>query len=405
MCASIAVGALATSGSAFLLALTTVVPAIWLFQPSRRMAYSSACCYYLAALWQIPGILHSLPGASRLSEVGSILVWLCAAVLLSLPWALAWSHDRRRALWRTPAAQVLSIVPPLGLIGLACPASAAGLLLPGTRWVGFVAVLALPGILVAWPRVASLGLIASVALIRLTYHGVPPSPPGWQGINTSHRPVSGIVQQYATIDNAFRLALRSSADVIVFPETAVPRWTSAADVVFGREIAQLDAKGKTIVFGSTVEIPPSLDASAFRDISSAIRVLEGAQNRARRPAARVVGCYRNVVLIRGAQSGLFIQRIPVPIAMWRPFSGTGVPLNLIGPAIIAINGQRAAVLICYEQLLAWPILASVVQGATIVVGVANTQQSQMKAVSVLQTLYLRSWTQLFGIPCVTATNG
>lgn len=66
MCASIAVGALATSGSASLLALTTVVPAIWLFQPSRRTAYFSACCYYLAALWQIPGILHSLPAEVRL---------------------------------------------------------------------------------------------------------------------------------------------------------------------------------------------------------------------------------------------------------------------------------------------------------------------------------------------------
>lgn len=404
MCASIAVGALATSGSASLLALTTVVPAIWLLQPSRCSAYCSACCYYLAALRQIPGILHSLPGVGRLAEFEAIMIWLCTAFLLSVPWALARSRDRRHVLWLAPAAQVLSIVPPLGLIGLACPASAAGLLLPGTGWAGIAVVLVLPGVLVAWPRVVSIGLVAGVALIHLTYAGPPLAPKNWQGINTSRPPAKDMIQEYAAIDDVITLALQSSAGVIVFPETAVPRWTPGAEAVFGGAFAQLRATGKTIVFGSTVEIPPPVEISPFQDIANAIRVLDGDQHRTEQPAASVTDHYRNVVVIRGMPSGLFTQRIPAPIAMWRPFSGTGVPLNLAGPATIPVNGQQAGILICYEQLLAWPILASVMHGATIVVGIANTQLDRLSPVSKLQALYLRSWTQLFGLPCVTATN-
>lgn len=401
MCASSAMGALATWGSAPLLALTTVAPAIWLFQPSRRAAYSSSCSYYLTALWQIPGVLHSLPGASRLSEFESITVWLCAAALLSLPWALAWNHDCHQILWLTPVAQTLSIAPPLGLIALACPASAAGLLLPGTGWVGFVAVLVLPGVLVAWPRGATLGLAAGIAMIHLTYEGAPGAPTGWQGMNTNLRPAEGIVRQYEAIDEAISLALRSSAEVTVFPETAVSNWTHGTDAFFSDAIAHLKARGKTLLIGSTVQTPPPVGSSLLLDISSAIRVLNGEFDQRESSAG---SRYRNVVMIRGDQFGSFAQRIPVPIGMWHPFSGFGVPLNLTGPATIEIKGQRVAILICYEQLLAWPILTALVQKPTIIVGIANTHLPRLANTAKLQALYLRSWTQLFSLPIVTATN-
>jgi len=48
----------------------------------------------------------------------------------------------------------------------------------------------------------------------------------------------------------------------------------------------------------------------------------------------------------------FIQRIPVPIAMWKPHKpNDGVPLRLLGPGAKMIAGKRTAILICYEQLL------------------------------------------------------
>jgi hypothetical protein len=45
----------------------------------------------------------------------------------------------------------------------------------------------------------------------------------------------------------------------------------------------------------------------------------------------------------------------------------GVPLNLFGPGTISVQNQRAAVLICYEQLLVWPFVSSAFEHPTVVV--------------------------------------
>ena len=80
----------------------------------------------------------------------------------------------------------------------------------------------------------------------------------------------------------------------------------------------------------------------------------------------------NTMLIVGAESATFYQRVPVPVGMWRPFSRISVPLRLDGPGVLAIDHQRAAVLICYEQMLTFPILASMLQHPTVIVGISNT---------------------------------
>jgi hypothetical protein len=63
-------------------------------------------------------------------------------------------------------------------------------------------------------------------------------------------------------------------------------------------------------------------------------------------------------MVRGAEVGVLHQRIPVPIAMWKPFHLDGARLHLIGPGVIRIANRRVAILICYEQLLLWPVLTS-----------------------------------------------
>src|SRR4051794_38168612 len=95
-----------------------IVPAIIIRQRSRFRAGSAAAAYYAAALWAIVPIARSvlapdLPGAVP------ILLWITATLLLTLPWALCWSDRAFRT--RVLIALVVSIVPPLGVIGLASP--------------------------------------------------------------------------------------------------------------------------------------------------------------------------------------------------------------------------------------------------------------------------------------------
>jgi hypothetical protein len=57
----------------------------------------------------------------------------------------------------------------------------------------------------------------------------------------------------------------------------------------------------------------------------------------------------NTMLIVGAESTAFYQRVPVPLGMWRPFNRISVPLRLNAPGVLVIDNQRVAVLICHPK--------------------------------------------------------
>ena len=114
--------------------------------------------------------------------------------------------------------------------------------------------------------------------------------------------------------------------------------------------------------------------------------------------------YTNGVVIRGASSGEFIQRVPVPIGMWRPFTNTGAPLRLSSPAVMRIADQTAAVVICYEQLIPWPTLTSFLDRPTIMIAVANQFWVAGTAIPEVQRNTVRAWARLFHVPAVFASN-
>jgi len=91
--------------------------------------------------------------------------------------------------------------------------------------------------------------------------------------------------------------------------------------------------------------------------------------------------------------------------MWKPFSpAEGVPLNLAGPGTLQLGPHRLAVLICYEQLLVWPILHSAFERPTLIVGVSNAAWTSHTNIPAAQEACLRAWSRLFGIPFVSAVN-
>lgn len=67
-------------------------------------------------------------------------------------------------------------------------------------------------------------------------------------------------------------------------------------------------------------------------------------------------------------------------------------------------GERAAVLICYEQLLSWPILTSMLAHPTVIVAVANDYWAGGTTIPEVQLAAVRAWARLISIPYVSATN-
>ena len=146
-------------------------------------------------------------------------------------------------------------------------------------------------------------------------------------------------------------------------------------------------------------------AAAIRALQADDRQLQPLLNPAANPnASDHVDSFDNTLLFQGAESAIFYQRIPVPMGMWQPFGKRGVPLRLNSPGVVRIDGQRVAVLICYEQILTYPILASMLQSPTVLVGISNMCWFADTPIPRYQASALRAWGRLFRVPYLLAVN-
>ena len=116
--------------------------------------------------------------------------------------------------------------------------------------------------------------------------------------------------------------------------------------------------------------------------------------------------YENAALVIGGEKPqVFLQGVPIPVGMWRPFgAGPSVPLRLCRPGTIEIAGQRIAFLICYEQLLVLPVLLSAIERPTLIVGMGNQCWVRETSIPVAQSDSLTAWSRLFALPLLIAEN-
>jgi hypothetical protein len=372
--AAATIGASAWRGNLWLIGAAAFLPLLVFLQPSRVSAGTVAAVYYGAASLPVATAARTFFGLSAFHPM-PILLWLVTSLLLAAPWFIVWSTNRRQLFWRTPAGLALGVIPPLGLIGFASPITAAGVLFPGAGWVGLFAVAMLPA-LALW-RPVLLGPAVLWAIVANVTFQEPTPPQEWIAVHTNrdHGTPIDLETEFAAGEFLQKSALRSPGTVVVFPEGAVRRWTEATEAFWEPTLVELASSGRTALIGAGLPVPGSAE-------------------------------YRNAVLVVGANSGKpFLQRIPVPMAMWKPFGPRdGVPLRLSGTGTVPVGTERAAMLICYEQLLVWPIVHSALEKPTILVGVANEYWTKHTAVPAAQRACLRAWSRLFGISTIEAIN-
>ncbi len=193
----------------------------------------------------------------------------------------------------------------------------------------------------------------------------------WTAVNTNFGGIAhgseSPVAAYEAAQWIQREALSTPAKVIVFPETVVPTWTPATDEFWQQTLDRLRSSGKTILVGALVPVPSPAAASARYDFSAELAALTSMSpqivpvSSKVQPKIEPAFAYDNTLILRGAETRSFKQRIPVPIGMWNPLKTAAARLNISGTGVVDLHGERAAVLICYEQLLTWPVLASMHQ--------------------------------------------
>jgi predicted amidohydrolase len=402
--------AVSSAHPAGIIAALLLLPALVFRRPSRRSCYGTAASYYAGALWPLAVGARNFFGPD-ISAGTAITFWALCAVLLALPFALLWTDRTRHLLWRVPLALLLGVVPPLGLIGFASPLTASGFLFPAWSWSGLALSTAGCGFIAAHPR-AGIPFLAALALIANTsYPGDPQPPASWQTVNThlgaiSHGPVSPL-REYLAAQTILEQARTSSAKVVIFPESVVPRWTASTDLFWKPSFEAFRREGKIVLIGAI--IPQSLP-DQDRDLRAAVDLLQTAHESetGRRlpvsPKPAIPYSYRNAIIIRGAQTGIFLQRLPVPVAVWEPLARGGAPLHLTGPAVLDLAGQRAALLICYEQVIPWTVWTAALPRPTLMVGMSNDHWAIGTPIPQWQALCLHAWSRLYGVPYLLAVN-
>ena len=374
-----------------------------------------------------------IPGVGRFTGHSFLLgipIWAGATMLLSVPWTLAWTpKNDLQVLWRVHLAEIAGIIPPIGVAGFISPVTGAGYLFPGTGWAGLIATMMLPGILLALVTSKGSRHILGVALSAVIALGLGSQclapnyvkpPANWEAVSTHYGDVSRPFQDFVAAQSIQQSVAASSAKVLIFPEAVVPRWSNATKEFWRQTLANCRARGQILAIGAGLprnavgakDEAREVDLVKSYDFTAAIRALQvdGRQlrptlNLAANPnASDYVDSFDNTLLFQGAESATFYQRVPVPIGMWQPFGKRGVQLRLNSPGVVRIDGQRVAVLICYEQILTYPILASMLQSPTVLVGISNMFWFADTPIPRYQASALRAWARLFRVPYLLAVN-
>jgi hypothetical protein len=374
--AAVGAGWLGWSGSVLTLPLSLAFPLLWSAARTRKVAALVSIGYFLAASRGLPQGVAAFYGSDLLP---GLVLWITASSGFVFVHAILWTAaDGPKRAFRYATAGVLMAIPPFGIVGWAHPITAAGVLFPGWGWTGLVALAI--GLAVLTTRYRPIAILALSGLWAWTaVSWTPPVlPSGWQGIDLDYGASLG---RDASLQRQFELAdmvLERSPprdQVVVLPESALGFWTPTVQRVWQ---GALTGTGKIVVAGASV-------------------VVEGG--------------YDNVLVAIAEAGGeiIYRERMPVPGSMWQPWRDWlgetgGARAHFFDNPLVDVGHARVAALICYEQLIVWPILQSIGHDPDLIVAVGNGWWTTGTSIIGIQTASAAAWARLFDRPLVTSFN-
>tara|TARA_R110000787_G_scaffold9696_1_gene33585 strand:+ start:206 stop:1396 length:1191 start_codon:yes stop_codon:yes gene_type:complete len=369
---SAVVGAIAWSGEVLALPAAVLFPTLWAFAPNRLVAGLVALAYFLAASRGLPVGVSIFYASDMWVGLG---LWLTASVLFVLVHSLIWTS---KSGWHKPLRYaliwILMSVPPFGITGWANPITAAGVLFPGLGWFGLIAMAHTLSAMTtrAWPIVAL--IVGTFVALSAKGWSEPGPPEGWIGIDT-HFNYASPVQHADYAQHLATLALvqdaaKAGVKNIVLPESAFGIWTPTTEHLWVRALQDLDVT----VNGGAILVSAEGYDNVMIEVSGKV-----------------------------AQT-LYRERMPVPVSMWQPWASGGATAHVFGKPAGSFAGTLIAPLICYEQLLVWPILQSMIYKPSVIVATGNGWWTGDTNIVAIQKAAARAWASLFGVPLVIAFN-
>lgn len=363
------------SADVLLLPVAASFPILWSLAQTRLQVTAISAAYFLAASCGLPqGVANFYS-----SDIWpGILLWLAASSAFVVVHVVLWT-DRKG--WQKPLryiiACVVMAVPPFGILGWAHPITAAGVLFPGWGWWGLGAMAAGLGVMATRYRPSAAVAMTGLWLWSAAEWTPRILPASWIGVDlemgASLGREAGLQRQQELIDVA---RARPSGTTIVLPESALGFWTPT--------VARFWRKGLT---------------------GTDITVIAG--------AALIDGRgYDNVLVTISAERTeiLYRERMPVPGSMWQPWRGwnggneAGARAHFFANPVVEVGTAKVAPLICYEQLLVWPVLQSAFHRPDAIVAVGNGWWTAGTSIIDIQRASSEAWARLFHLPLVISFN-
>ncbi|WP_037469899.1 conjugal transfer protein TraB [Sinorhizobium fredii] len=373
--ASIAVGVVGWSGHVLLLPVALGFPVLWSISRTRLVAALVSAGYFLAASRGLPqGV-----AAFYSSDIWpGLLLWLCASLSFVIVHAVLWTKNGGTRPFHYLLAAVIMAIPPFGITGWAHPVTAAGVLFSGWGWWGVgLTTAGLAGLVTSvWPGVAI--ALTGFWLWSAAVWTDPKLPEAWSGVDlelgVSLGREAGLQRQrdmIATVLGAASVAAR----FVVLPESALGFWTPTMERLWTGALAEGDA---TVIAGAAL-----LDADGYDNVLVAID----------RKGAHV----------------LYRERMPVPGSMWQPWrswlgKSGAARADFFANPVVSVGASRTAPLICYEQLIVWPALQSMLHDPDFILAVGNGWWTEGTSIVSIQRAATTAWAKLFSKPLVIAFN-
>ncbi|ANP91007.1 MULTISPECIES: conjugal transfer protein TraB [Rhizobium] len=373
--ASIAIGVVGWSGHVLLLPVALGFPILWSLAQTRLGAALVSAAYFLAASRGLPQGVATFYAADVWP---GLLLWLCASLSFVAVHTVLWTKNTRVRPSRYLLAAVIMAIPPFGITGWAHPVTAAGVLFPGWGWWGLGLMTAgLAGLVTRiWPAVAI--AFAGLWLWSAAIWTDPKLPEGWRGVDLELGASLGReagLQRQRDIIATVRNATSDGARYVVLPESALGYWTSTVERFWTGAFSDDDA---TVITGAAMVDPRGYD-----------NVL--------------------VAIDRKGSRILYRERMPVPGSMWQPWrflfgESGGARSDFFANPVVPIGAGRAAPLICYEQLIIWPVLQSMLRDPDFIIAVGNGWWTDGTSIVAIQRTTATAWAKLFAKPLVIAFN-
>jgi len=117
------------------------------------------------------------------------------------------------------------------------------------------------------------------------------------------------------------------------------------------------------------------------------------------------GNYENSLLILGDTSDRYQARQPVPFIMWNLWQGDGFKSHWLESGVREIAGKRAAMLICWEEWVPWPMLLSSFNKPDIIISASNHGWTNDNLFMwEKQSISAKAIGRLYGLPMIRAIN-